>query len=47
MAFLDIGVQIFHFAGTNGLEEVAEMIAAATELLDHLAVRVEGNGAFV
>src|SRR5207245_2526867 len=46
MTFEDIGVQLLHLAAADGLEEIAEVIAAAAEFLDHLTVRVERHGPF-
>jgi hypothetical protein len=40
VAVLDGRVEVGHFAAPNGVEEVAEMVAAAPEGLDRFAVVV-------
>jgi hypothetical protein len=43
MAFEDVGVQIFHAAAAAGVDEVFEVILAAFEFLDLLAILVEAT----
>ena len=47
VAFFDVGVQIFDAPAADGGEEVDEVVAAGVELLDHLAVEIEGDAAGV
>ena len=43
VAFQDLGVQEFRVAGPDRVDEIAEVVAAAVELLHQLALRVEGG----
>src|SRR6185437_5381523 len=47
MAFENVGVEIRSLAAADGLDEVAEMILAAAELLDNLALGRVGDGTTV
>src|SRR3989442_644837 len=38
VALFDVGIQVARLVGANGLDEVAEVIAAAGELLDLLTL---------
>ncbi len=44
MAFENVGVEVFDFAAAHGFDEIAEVILAAAELLDDLALVREGGG---
>src|SRR5690606_31873531 len=47
MALIDLGIEILGLAAANGVDEVCEVVGirAAVELLDDLAVLIEGGSA--
>ena len=47
MALQNVGVEILDFAAADGLDEIAEVIVAAGELLDDLAIVAVGDGVAV